>query len=72
MMRGPLKQLVHPLTGQIYRLTSDGSVEVEDPTDGRVGVFDHDCNWRSGDLRTADPHMVGWVGRLAQLRKATT
>ena len=69
-MSAPLKQLVHPLTRHIYRLTEDGLVEVEDPIGGRTGVFDHECNWRSGDLRSADPQMVGWVGRVAQRGKA--
>ncbi|MGH9010324.1 MAG: transposase, partial [Acidimicrobiia bacterium] len=62
-------ELVHPLTRHIYRLTEDGLVEVEDPADGRRGIFDHDGNWRSGELRSADPHMAGWVGRLAQRGK---
>ena len=68
-MSVPLKQLVHPLTRHIYRLTEDGLVEVEDPADGRTGLFDHECRWQSGELRTADPHMVGWVGRLALRNK---
>ncbi|MFC8436302.1 transposase [Streptomyces sp. NPDC057253] len=62
------KQVIHPLTGQVYRLTEDGLVEVTDPATGAQGLFDFQARWLSGELRHADLQMAGWVGRLAQRR----
>lgn len=62
------KEVVHPLTRQVYRLTEDGLVEVYDPTTGERGLFDHHGTWQSGQLRHADIQVAGWVGRLAQRR----
>ncbi|WP_340375214.1 transposase [Streptomyces sp. SS7] len=64
------KQVIHPLTGHVYRLTEDGLVEVTDPETGARGVFDFQARWQSGELRHADLQMAGWVGRLAQRRTA--
>ncbi|MDX2524255.1 transposase [Streptomyces europaeiscabiei] len=64
------KQVIHPLTGHVYRLTEDGLVEVTDPKTGAQGVFDFQARWQSGELRHADLQMAGWVGRLAQRRGA--
>ncbi|GAQ59692.1 hypothetical protein [Streptomyces scabiei] len=64
------KQVIHPLTGHVYRLTDDGLVEVSDPKTGARGVFDFQARWQSGELRHADLQMAGWVGRLAR-RRAT-
>ncbi len=62
------KQVTHPLTGHVYRLTEDGLVEVTDPKTGAWGIFDFQARWQSGELRHADLQMAGWVGRLAQRR----
>lgn len=62
------KQVVHPLSRQVYRLTEAGLVEVTDPRTGRVGVYDAQGVWRSGERLDVDIQMTGWVGRLA-LRK---
>ncbi|WP_053755024.1 hypothetical protein [Streptomyces sp. MMG1533] len=64
------KQVIHPLTGQVYRLTEDGLVEVTDPRTGAQGIFDFQARWQSGELRHADLQMAGWVGRLARRRGA--
>ncbi|MGW1747272.1 transposase [Streptomyces sp. NPDC002092] len=64
------KQVIHPLTGHVYRLTEDGLVEVTDPKTGARGVFDFRARWQSGELRHADLQLAGWVGRLAQRRTA--
>jgi NAD(P)-dependent dehydrogenase (short-subunit alcohol dehydrogenase family) len=53
-------KLRHPTTSALYRLRDDGLVEVEH--DGRTGVFHPAGAWRSGELREADPHFLGWVG----------
>jgi hypothetical protein len=64
------KQVTHPLTGHVYRLTEDGLVEVTDPRTGARGIFDFQAHWQSGELRHADLQMTGWVGRLARRRSA--
>lgn len=65
------KEVVHPLTRQVYRLTDDGLVEVYDPETGRRGIFDEHARWQSGELRHADMQITGWVGRLARRRTVT-
>jgi 3-oxoacyl-[acyl-carrier protein] reductase len=56
-----LPKLEHPLTGAIYETTDDADlVRVEE--DGQVGLFHLDGRHHSGELRFADPHMLGWVG----------
>jgi NAD(P)-dependent dehydrogenase (short-subunit alcohol dehydrogenase family) len=54
-------KLRHPLTGAIYETVEDGLVRVTDDG-GRSGLFHPDGRWRSGELRSADPHFLGWVG----------
>ena len=53
-------KLRHPRTGGIYTARDDGSVEVED-RNGRRGVFQPDGTWLKGELREADPHLLGFV-----------
>lgn len=65
------KEVVHPLTRQVYRLTDEGLVEVSDPATGESGLFDHHGVWQSGRIRHADIQIAGWVGRLAQRRPLT-
>ncbi|KAB2340380.1 transposase [Actinomadura rudentiformis] len=60
------KEVVHPLTKQVYRLTPEGLVEVYDPATGLRGLFDERGQWQSGELRYADLQIAGWVGRLAR------
>lgn len=62
------KEVVHPLTKQVYRLTEEGLVEVYDPATEERGLFDHHGEWQSGTIRHADIQIAGWVGRLAQRR----
>lgn len=65
-----VKSMKHPLSGFIYSLTEDGLVEVSDPVSGRVGVFDSTGRWISGEIRDADPQILGWVGRLPGAQRA--
>ena len=53
-------KLRHPLSGAIYSLQDDGLVRVEH--DGKTGLFHADGSWQSGELTTADIHMIGWIG----------
>jgi len=53
-------KLRHPLTHAIYETRDDGTVVVVDRT-GTRGVFRHDGTWLSGDLREADPHLLGFM-----------
>lgn len=58
-------RFVHPVTGVLFEVQDDGLVRVEQP-DGRAGLFDSTGRWRSGELRFADPHACGFVGRARQ------
>ncbi len=51
--------LKHPLSGATYTLREDGLVEVEN--NGLKGVFAYTGQYRSGELRQADPHMLLWM-----------
>jgi 3-oxoacyl-[acyl-carrier protein] reductase len=53
-------KLRHPTTGAIYTAQDDGLVRVEH--EGRTGLFTPTGEWRSGELRDADLHFLGWVG----------
>jgi NAD(P)-dependent dehydrogenase (short-subunit alcohol dehydrogenase family) len=54
-------KLRHPQTGAIYETLGDGLVRVSEEN-GRSGVFHPDGRWHAGELRSADPHFLGWVG----------
>jgi NAD(P)-dependent dehydrogenase (short-subunit alcohol dehydrogenase family) len=60
-------KLRHPLTNAIYTSRDDGTVEVED-RDGREGIFQPDGTWLKGELREADPQMLGFVTGPAIVR----
>lgn len=60
------KTVTHPVTGQVYRQTPEGLVEVTDPDTGVQGIFDADGVWKSGELRHADLQLAGWVGRVGR------
>lgn len=64
-------KLRHALTGALYETRDDGTVVVEDRS-GRRGVFRHDGTWVSGELRDADPHLLGFIAgpQLASRRAA--
>ncbi len=51
--------LKHPVSGASYTLREDGLVDVEN--NGLSGVFAWNGQYRSGDLRQADPHMLLWL-----------
>jgi NAD(P)-dependent dehydrogenase (short-subunit alcohol dehydrogenase family) len=53
-------KLRHPTTGAVYTAQEDGLVRVE--RDGKTGCFTPGGEWRSGELRDADLHFLGWVG----------
>jgi len=55
-----MAKLRHALTGAIYELQESGLVRVEE--NGRSGLFHPDGRWHSGELRSADPHLLGWIG----------
>jgi hypothetical protein len=56
-----MRQKRHPLSGAFYDVLEDGNVQVVEP-DGRQGLFTTEGVWLAGELRSADPHMCGWVG----------
>lgn len=51
--------LKHPVSGATYTLRDDGLVKVEN--NGLTGVFAWNGQYRSGELRQADPHMLLWI-----------
>ena len=54
-------KVTHPLSGATYERTEEGLVHVTD-RDGNEGVFTADGRHVSGELRSADPHVLDWVG----------
>ena len=44
-------------------------MQVSDPASDRIGVFDSTGRWFSGEIRDADPQILGWVGRLPAARE---
>lgn len=55
-----MPKLRHAVSGAIYDLEPEGLVRVETP-DGVIGWFNADASWHHGDLKEADPHVIGWV-----------
>jgi hypothetical protein len=53
-------KLRHCLSGTTYVHLEPGRVLVQDES-GTSGVFDRFGRWLSGERRTADPEMCGWV-----------
>lgn len=56
-----MRTIQHPLSGAIYDLLEDGTVQVV-TRDGRRGVFDKHGRWLSGEAKHADPHLCLWIG----------
>lgn len=52
----------HPISGAVYEEIGDGTVRVENPKDGRQGLFKWDGSWVEGELTHADPHFLLYVG----------
>jgi hypothetical protein len=55
-----MRTIQHPLSGALYDLTEDGNIVVT--LDGKSGVFTKEGVWISGEIRTADAHLCGWIG----------
>ena len=56
-----MRSIRHPLSGAIYDLIADGTIEVT-TADGKSGLFTANGTYLSGDLYFADPHLCGWIG----------
>lgn len=54
-----MRSIKHALSGAIYDLRDDGTIEVS--KDGRTGVFTSTGTHVSGDIRHADPHLCLWL-----------
>jgi hypothetical protein len=54
-----MRGILHPLSGALYDLQSDGTVRVE--KDGKTGVFRRDGSYVSGEIYFADPHLCLWI-----------
>ena len=55
-----MRSIRHPLSGAIYDRQADGTIKVE--KDRRVGIFEPDGTYISGEIFNADPHLCGWIG----------
>ena len=55
-----MRTIQHPLSGALYDLDDDGNIVVT--LDGKSGMFTKEGVWLSGEIRTADPHLCGWIG----------
>lgn len=53
-------KLRHPISDAVYTLLDDGTVRVE-AKDGQQGVFQFNGAWVKGDLREADPQLLGFI-----------
>jgi hypothetical protein len=54
-----MRTIKHPLSGALYDLTADGTIEVT--KDGRSGTFTQHGVWVAGDIKQADPHLCLWI-----------
>ncbi len=54
-----MRQIRHPLSGALYDLNEDGTVTVT--KDGREGRFTPRVDGSSGEIRSADPQLCGWI-----------
>ena len=64
-------KLRHSLTHATYETRDDGTVVVETP-DGKSGVFRANGAWVSGELREADPHLLGFIAGPQPPRRGPT
>ncbi len=64
-------KLRHSLTHATYETRDDGTVVVETP-DGKSGVFRANGAWVSGELREADPHLLGFIAGPQPTRRGPT
>jgi hypothetical protein len=55
----------HPLRNETYTVVDGALVQVENHDQGITGVFQPSGEWVSGDLRSADLHLLEWMGALA-------
>lgn len=52
----------HPFSGALYERHGDDKIPQIKVTDGdRSGVFTHEGEWISGEVRECDPQLCGWV-----------
>jgi len=55
-----MRSIRHPLSGAIYDLQDDGTIVVT--KDGQSGRFTKEGVYLSGEIRSADAHLCGWIG----------
>jgi phenylpropionate dioxygenase-like ring-hydroxylating dioxygenase large terminal subunit len=57
-----MRQILHPISGAIYRELGDGMVRVDDTARKSWGIFRMDGSWVEGSLTHADPLLIQFVG----------
>lgn len=52
----------HPFSGFVYQAIGNEKVRVENPKNGKYGLFNWDGTWIEGDITHADPHFLRFIG----------
>jgi phenylpropionate dioxygenase-like ring-hydroxylating dioxygenase large terminal subunit len=52
----------HPYSGAVYEEVGDGTIRVEDKERGKSGRFNLDGSWIEGELTSADPNFLQFIG----------
>ncbi|KIE48702.1 MAG: hypothetical protein MB53_06770 [marine actinobacterium MedAcidi-G2A] len=58
---GTMRGIKHPITHEIYEVSDDATNVIVNGKAGS-GVFTFGGEWVSGDLKSADEHLCGWLG----------
>ena len=54
-----MREIRHPISGNLYGLTEDGRVQVSKGDD--VGYFGDDGRYLGGTVLNVDPHLCCWL-----------
>jgi phenylpropionate dioxygenase-like ring-hydroxylating dioxygenase large terminal subunit len=57
-----MRQEPHPFSGFTYTAVGDGTVRVENPKNGKHGVFQWSGTWLEGEITHADPSFLRFIG----------
>jgi hypothetical protein len=55
-----MRKMRHALSGAVYEVDDNGDIRVE-ARDGRVGTFTGQGVRLTGEIRSVDPQMCGWI-----------
>jgi hypothetical protein len=63
-----MPKLRHAVSGAIYDLEPEGLVRIE-TKDGKTGWFNADASWHHGEVKEADPQIIGWIAGARVTRR---